>query len=276
MPSLETWLLNSIANVRSDILAPISIVLALLVTVHVLLRKRDVSAAVGWMGLAWLSPIVGSALYGLLGINRVQRRAERIRRRLRPQPRDSTAPRDRLDDNLIALEHAARRLTHRTAEHGNAFEALHNGDDAYPRMLADIASATQSIVLSSYIFRADEAGSRFIDSLIAAQQRGVEARVLVDGIGAGYFYSGAYTRLRRAGVPVARFMHSALPWRMPFLNLRTHKKILVVDGRIGFTGGMNIGRENVLALSTRHPVRDTTFRIIGPVVAQLMDAFAVD
>ena len=100
--------------------------------------------------------------------------------------------------------------------------------------------------------------------------------MLVDGIGSGYFICRAYGRLRRHGVPVGRFMHSLWPWRMPFLNLRTHKKVLVVDGRIGFTGGMNIAGENLLATRPRHPVRDTHFRFDGPIVAQLAEAFALD
>jgi cardiolipin synthase len=69
-------------------------------------------------------------------------------------------------------------------------------------------------------------------------------------------------------------MHSALPWRMPFLNLRSHRKILCVDGRIAFTGGLNIGDENVIAGNPHHPVLDTHFRVDGPVVAQLCEAFA--
>jgi cardiolipin synthase len=69
-------------------------------------------------------------------------------------------------------------------------------------------------------------------------------------------------------------MHSALPWRMPFLNLRSHRKILCVDGRIAFTGGLNIGAENVIAGNPHHPVLDTHFRLDGPVVAQLCEAFA--
>jgi cardiolipin synthase A/B len=101
-------------------------------------------------------------------------------------------------------------------------------------------------------------------------------RVLIDGMGGGYFLSPAYERLRRHDVPVFRFMHSPLPWRMPFLNLRTHRKILALDGRIAFTGGLNIGDENLLADRPRHPVRDTHFRFEGPVVAQLIEAFAED
>ena len=77
-------------------------------------------------------------------------------------------------------------------------------------------------------------------------------------------------------VPVGRFMHSGLPWRMPFLNLRTHKKVLVIDGRLAFTGGMNIGAENLVSRRPPHPVRDTHFRVEGPVVTQLTAAFAED
>jgi len=98
--------------------------------------------------------------------------------------------------------------------------------------------------------------------------------VLIDGYGGGYLRSGTYRKLRHAGVAAARFMHSALPWRMPFLNLRTHRKILCVDGRVGFTGGLNIGAENVIAQNPHHTVLDTHFRFEGPVVAQLCEAFA--
>ena len=100
--------------------------------------------------------------------------------------------------------------------------------------------------------------------------------MLIDGVGGGYFWSGTYQRLHEAGVPVDRFLHSHVPWQMPFLNLRNHRKLMVVDGRIAFTGGINIGRENLLAAQPPHPVRDTHFRLEGPVVEQLTEAFADD
>jgi cardiolipin synthase len=143
-------------------------------------------------------------------------------------------------------------------------------------MLAAIAAAKSSVAVASYILRDDAAGGPIIDALIAAQQRGCEVRVLIDGIGGGWFRSRAHERLQQANVPVARFMHSLLPWRMPFLNLRTHKKVLVVDGMHGFTGGMNIGAENLCATRPAHPVQDLHFAFEGPAVAQLVDAFACD
>ncbi len=159
---------------------------------------------------------------------------------------------------------------------GNTVQIYRDGDEAYPAMLSAIAAARRSVGLSSYIFRDDAWGGRFIDALIAAQGRGVAVRVLIDGIGGGWLLSPAYRRLRRQGVPAARFLHSPLPWRMPFLNLRSHKKILVLDGAVGFTGGMNISDANVMAARPEAPVQDTHFRIEGPVVGQLTEAFAQD
>ncbi len=253
------------------------IAVASTVSVHVLLRKRDVGSATGWIGLAWLSPFIGGAIYYLLGINRVQRRAQELRDTPLPAG-DSTEPASDSgrDDHLAALDRAATLTTGRPALGGNKVTTLHNGDEAYPLMLAAIDAARISIGLCSYILRDDTAGSPFLDALAAAHARGVAVRVLIDGIGGGYFRSPAYRRLRRAGVPVERFMHSLLPWQMPFLNLRLHKKILVVDGTHCFTGGLNIGAENVQALHPSDLVLDTHFAITGPVVAQLVAAFAND
>ena len=262
-------------QVHSDVIVPLGLLIAAAVTLHALLTKRDVASAVGWIGLAWFSPIMGGFIYFVLGVNRVQRRALRLRpQSRRRQSRSWPSPLE--DAHLDPLARAIGRLTARPAEAGNALEIYHDGDEAYPVMLAAIAGAKASVGLSSYIMRDDEAGRPFIDALHAAHQRGVAVRVLVDGVGSGWLLSRAYGRLRRLGVPAGRFMHTVLPWRMPFLNLRTHKKILVVDGRIGFTGGMNISRDNVMALRPADPVQDTHFRVEGPVVGQLVAAFALD
>ena len=248
--------------------------LAVGVTLHVLAHNRNPGSSVSWIGLAWLSPVVGSLLYVLLGINRVQRRARSagVAPPEDPQVQASLAP--PACAHLAGLELAARRISRRTVQPGNAIDMLANGDAAYPQMIAAIEGAASSVALSSYIFRADAVGHEFINALVGAHRRGVEIRVLIDGYGGGYLRSATYRRLHHARVPVARFMHSALPWRMPFLNLRTHRKILCVDGRVAFTGGLNIGAENVAARKPRHMVLDSHFRFEGPVVAQLCESFA--
>jgi cardiolipin synthase len=270
----ELW--HALAHDRHDITLAIGFVLAAFVTVHILLRKREVGTAIGWIGLVWFAPIMGAIIYAILGVNRVRRRARRLRAGDAAAGSGAIPPMLAADSELAQLDRSIGHLTGRALRAGTAVLTYHNGDAAYPPMLDAIAAATQSVGMSSYIFRDDSWGGRFIDALIEAHKRGVAVRVLIDGIGGNWLTSPAYHRLRRNGVPADRFMHSPLPWRMPFLNLRNHRKILVVDGTLGFTGGMNIGDENVMATHPKAPVQDMHFRIEGPVVGQLTEAFLED
>ncbi|GJD52253.1 Major cardiolipin synthase ClsA [Methylobacterium crusticola] len=269
-------LLGLFTSIRVDVLAPLGLVLAVVVTVHALLNKREVGAAIGWIGLAWLSPLVGSGLYALFGINRVSRRARRLPVLPLPRPGAPEPPAAAVPEAFRPLERAADRITGLPLLGGNRIARFRHGDEAYPAMLAEIGRARESVALSSYIMRDDATGRAFVDALAAARTRGAEVCVLIDGIGSGYFFPAMYRRLRRAALPAGLFMHSALPWRMPFLNLRTHKKLLIVDGRVGFVGGVNIGDENRVADDPPEPVRDTHFRLEGPVVRQLTQAFCRD
>jgi cardiolipin synthase len=269
----DLWI--SLLQVRSDIVYVTGLVIAVCITVHVLLRKREVATAAGWIGLAWFAPIVGGIIYLLFGVNRVRRRA----RQDRPpsdQPDEQAEFLPIGDQRLHMLQRGIFRITGHPLVPGNTVQIYDAGDEGYPPMLDAIAAARRSVGLSSYIFRDDQWGGRFITALVEAQRRGVAVRVLIDGVGGGWLLSRTYHRLRREGVPTSRFFHSLLPWRMPFVNLRTHKKLLVVDGSVGFTGGMNIGDENVIATQSKRPVLDTHFRIEGPVVAQLTEAFLRD
>ena len=270
----EIWLL--LLHVRADVTLAVGSLITVIVTLHILLRKREVASAVGWIGLVWFAPFLGAITYLMFGINRVKRRA----RQARPQ---DDSPDDQpshalvgAGSNLAPLERGIGRITGRPLMAGTTTSIYHDGDEAYPLMLAAIDAAKRSVSMSSYIFRDDLWGGRFIEALVAAKRRGVTVRVLIDGIGGGWLLSRAYHRLRRAGVTSARFMHSLLPWRMPFINLRSHKKILVVDGSVGFTGGLNVGDENVLATHPKAPVQDLHFRFEGPIVSQLADAFVRD
>ena len=270
----DLW--TGLLRLRSDVVFVVGLAIAAVVTFHVLLRKREVASAVGWIGLAWFAPITGAVTYFVFGVNRVQRRARRLRgqdarrggRRRPPEPGG--------DDHLDPLARGVGRITGRPTLTTEAVQVFRDGDEAYPKMLEAIAAAQRSVGLSSYIFETDTWGSKFVAVLADAHDRGLAVRVLVDGIGGGWLMSHAYHALRRRGVPAARFLHSPLPWRMPFLNLRSHKKILVIDGRVGFTGGMNIADDNVMATKPKDPVQDTHFRIAGPVVCQLTEAFTQD
>ncbi len=267
-------------------LTGLHIAMALAVTFHALLTRLAPQSTIAWIGLAWLSPYVGPILYMLFGVNRVRRKAIKLSGPEgaidAPNSRYALAPEDIEqggDEHLEPLAEFGLRLTGRPLLSGNAISPLVDGDAAYPAMIAAINAAEKSVAISSFIFHDDAGGGPIVDAMIAAHTRGVAVRGLVDGIGAGYLRSPVYERLRASGVPAARFMHEVAPWKMSFINLRTHKKVLVVDGRHGFTGGMNIADENlfrILPMDTAHAVQDMHFSVEGPVVAHLMETFAED
>jgi cardiolipin synthase len=258
-------------------------VLAVAASVHVVLHKRDVRAAVGWAGLIWLAPLAGSVAYWLLGINRIARRAHRLRPEAARPPHATRAAPLPADDRLaqrfpelIPLGRLVGRVSREPLTAGNRVVPLVNGDAAYPVMLEAIAAARHSVALATYIFDVDRAGRQFLAALQAAKARGVAVRVLIDGVGQRYSRPPMTRLLRAAGIPTGRFLASALPLRNRYFNLRNHRKLLVADGRVGFTGGLNIREGCLLALAPRHPVQDLHFRLEGPVVRALMEAFAVD
>ncbi len=257
-------------------IAVLHVGLAIVVTMDVLLKKSDVRGALGWIGAVWFAPILGSLLYFMFGINRVSRRALKFSRLREKQASPPVAPDVEAAPNIKRLGVVSARVAQTPLTAGNAFKILEGGDEAYPAMLAAIGSARHGIAMSSYIFRNDAAGDEFARALTLASQRGVQVRVLLDSVGIGYIHPEILTRLRQGGVKAARFLHTWLPWRMPFLNMRNHRKILVVDGALAFMGGINIGAENSARLSGARQIRDVHFRVEGPVVREVMDAFARD
>jgi cardiolipin synthase len=252
--------------------------------VHALLYKDEVRAAIAWVGLILLVPLLGSLLYYLIGINRIRRRAVDLRRETertnRPHAPEGLSP-SVLGPMLgpsrevEELAHLVGRVTRRPLVFGNRVTPLRNGDEAYPAMLEAIARAERSITLLTYIFDVDRWGRKFVEALAAAGRRGVAVRVLVDGVGVTYSRPRAHRELRKCGIPVALFL-PALSARLPSFNLRNHRKIMVVDGALGFTGGMNVREGFVLEEKPKHPGMDLHFQIEGPVVRHLQEVFAED
>jgi cardiolipin synthase len=252
---------------------------AVLAAGHVILHKRDVRAALGWVGLIAFAPLVGAVAYLVFGVNRIRRRAQALRPpEVRPRPED-TPPRPVLPEaaeHLAPLISLADTIVRRPLVAGNRIELLAGGGQAYPAMLAAIDAAERSVTLCTYIFDPGQVGDRFVEALARAQDRGVQVRVLIDAIGVRYRWPPVHRALRRRGVRTALFLPRLSPVWLPFVNLRNHRKILVVDGRVGFTGGMNI-RDTFMPLDGRPtPSVDLHARVVGPVVAHLQSAFAED
>ncbi len=275
-----------IGDVWPYALVVLDVGLALAASGHVILYKRDARAAVSWVGFIWLVPFLGALLYTLLGVNRIRRRARVLRAGqpdvplppspYRHEPAELAALLGPGTGHLAALAQLVGTLTDRPLLGGNRVEPLCGGDAAYPAMVSAIDGAADFILLSTYIFDNDRAGRMFLDALARVVARGVEARVLIDDVGARYSLPSIVRALRRAGVAVARFMPTLLLTRFRFGNLRNHRKLLVVDGRVGFAGGMNIREGCLLSLNPPSPVQDLHFRVEGPVVAHLQEVLADD
>jgi cardiolipin synthase len=230
--------------------------------------------------------VLGPILYICFGINRIQRKAVALRfrqpvsweRELALSDEEQTV-RDHLTSshpNMIGLARLSRRVTHRRLLPGNRITPLVNGDEAYPAMLQAIDQAERSVAMLSYIFDVDRAGLQFLEALVRAKERGVAVRVLIDHVGARYSRPTMIRELRRAGVTTAAFLPTRAPKMAKYANLRNHRKLLVVDGRIGFTGGTNIREGHCLKLAPSCPVKCVHFRVEGPVVSHLREAFAID
>jgi cardiolipin synthase len=261
-----------------------SLGLSLVSAGHALLFKRDPRAAFGWIGLTLTIPFLGPFLYWTMGINRIHRRARRWLESGRRLTGWASFPEGRTDaavaelppweEHLAELRNLGDRVTRYPIVTGNRLVPLENGEAAYPAMLAAIDGAGHSVHLSTYIFDGDKTGRRFADALKRAADRGVHVRVLVDSLGEKYSRPRAHRLLRHPGVKVGRFLPLS---QGGYVNLRTHRKILVVDGCRAFTGGMNIGdRHLVAAGATKAPVVDRHFMVEGPVVADLQRVFLGD
>jgi cardiolipin synthase len=143
-------------------------------------------------------------------------------------------------------------------------------------MIAAIEAARHTVALASYIFGDDKAGKPFVAALAAAVKRGVQVRVLIDGFGTRYTWPPVERALREAGVRTALFLPGIRDAGLGFFNLRSHRKVLTVDGRVAFTGGLNIQARNIHADNPPRMVRDLHFRLEGPIVGQLQEVFAED
>jgi cardiolipin synthase len=249
---------------------------ALTASGHAIVYKRDSRSASIWVLVIWALPAAGPILYTLLGVNRVERRAARMRRRMARYRADAQFPPSEPGTHFMPLARLVGSVVGRPLLPGNSVEPLIDGSNAYPAMLEAIDGAQRSIAMMSYIFDGDGIGERIVQSLAAAAKRGCEVRVLIDDVDARFSRSNAVKPLRAAGVNVAVFNPPLLPARLHAMNLRNHRKILVVDGCIGFTGGMNVDKRYWKPEAPAEAYRDLHFRLRGPVVGQLMEVFADD
>lgn len=168
---------------------------------------------------------------------------------------------------------SALALTNPLPETGNKIELLQNGDQFFPAMLEAIRSAKKTINFAAYILKSDSMGRQFRDAFCERARAGIEVRVLLDGIGSGWDLDNSDVRMMTdAGCKFA-YYHPVQSWRMDRTNRRSHRRMLIVDGTIGFTGGAAFSDKWSGNAQDANHWRDTHARLEGPIVANLQSAF---
>ena len=256
---------------------PVHIVMAVLASGHALLNKMDSRAAFGWIALCIILPLMGPILYLIFGINRVNSAARRhyVIKLHKDSTETVTEP---PGTHFRPLSTVGEKLVQKGLTSCDDVDILQNGEALYPAMLEAIAEARHHVLLYTYIFDRDETGLRFVDALAAAMERGLEVKVIVDGMGE---WNGGLRRigslLRRRGIPFTRFNQITLLPPALNINLRSHRKMLIVDNRYAFTGGSNIGDRHLADRENNaHRVLDIHFRLQGRIVDELEWAFRRD
>lgn len=250
------------------------VLIAVAAAIHVLVYKRNSRAAFGWLGLIITFPFAGAVLYALFGINRVARKARQMGKD--PGAPDEESAPLQLKPSGALMDQPGFRITGHELSSGNRVTTLQNGEEAFPEMLTAIESARREVLLSTYIFDNDDTGRRFIEKLAEARDRGCTVCVLVDDVGIRYSLPTIIGELKKHDLPYRRFMPFRLFPPSFSINLRTHRKILVTDRKLGFAGGMNIGDRQLVDGPSKHRASDLHFRFEGPVTDDLVTLFRED
>ncbi len=267
---------------RAAVITLLAFAFGLAAVLHALTYKRDPRAALGWIAVSLLYPFIGPILYLLFGVNRIRTSAlqefgRAASRETGVYPYAARSPSFPAWDAYRPLIQLGDAMTGNALVAGNQVTLLRGGDEVYTAMLHAIEQAVSEIRLSTYIFKYDDNGREFIQALSAAKHRGVAVYVLIDGVGDLYSLRSAARSLIRADIAVVRFLKPSLFPPKLHMNLRNHRKILAVDGKVAFAGGMNISDEQGrINQPTGDMIRDHHFKFEGPIVQELMTLFAVD
>ena len=268
------------------------------ISLHILLTKREQpNEALFWLLLVALFPVGGIVCYLLFGIVRLEHAQKKV---LELQTRMKKDPGKYFGPELAALQDALKKFAppaevadkphNRTLDRlfpdypaldGNSLEMLRDGVTAYPRMLEDIAGARHCIRMQSYILMSDEVGRAFMSALEERARAGVDVKVIFDSLGSLKSYFSHYFRRlllrKQANFKIRSFspFHLVTPWHF---QLRNHRKLLLIDGRIAYSGGINIsdGNEHLTRVPASRHIHDLHARIEGPAVAEFAKSFFID
>lgn len=239
----------------------------------IVLQKREPAATLSWLVSLAALPYIGFAVYYFFGPQKIKRHRARRKRHRASLPRSAEGP----GDESVELRTLAQATTGLAPSTARDVRLLVDGGNKYPALLEAIAQARDHVHLEYYIYNPDRTGSALLDALVERARAGVKVRLLVDAMGSKLAKQRFFAPLLEAGGELAWF-HPAQPWTLwkrPWVNLRTHRKIAIIDGRVGFLGGINITDEEDERLR-EDAYRDLHLRVEGDIVRSLQEVFVED
>ena len=251
------------------------------VIVVIISENRNPIKTIAWMMVLIFLPVVGFVIYVIFGQDYTKRRfmSKRMYSKIK------TRPLAELDSSDIELTNSLSKYTDlvkllRNSNqaqllHGSSVEFYVAGRDKFEALFRDIEKATDHIHVEYYAWDDDVVGNLLKDLLIKKSLEGIKIRIIVDGVGSWRVKNSFYEQMRSAGIEVERFMKVKFPMFTSHVNYRNHRKIVVIDGRIGYVGGMNVADRYVNGLSWGN-WRDTHARIEGKGVQGLQSVFLID
>ena len=254
-------------------------IIAILAVIHVVMDNRQPAKTMAWALVIWFIPVVGIGFYLFFGINTRKERhvSERSMNQLTKRSMLEFAEQQnlRLPEKHKPLIDLFVNQNLALPFKDNHVEIYTDGYAFFPALLAAIAGAKQSIHIDMYIFADDALGTLISDALIDKAHEGVEIRVVYDDVGCWNVKHDFFEHMREEGIQVMSYLPVRFPSFTSKVNYRNHRKIVVIDGNVGFIGGMNIALRYVKGTG-QMPWRDTMMKVTGGAVYALQRAFLVD
>lgn len=270
------------------LLSILYVVTILFICLMIIFQNKAPLKTLSWVMVILLIPLIGILLYIFFGQDYRKRKifSRKGLRGLKKQYDQATGQINSLDDILNGETNAIKSKSHLmklVLTNDNALLNRHNdiqilldGNETFPSMLNSIREAVRFVHMQFYRFEYDDVGSEFISLLMEKARAGIEVRIIFDDVGSWSFPGATIKEMRKAGIMLYPFMRVRFPHLTSKVNYRNHRKILVVDGEVGYIGGLNLARKYLFGLKELGQWRDTHLKISGDAVAPLNNVFLTD
>lgn len=264
----------------STIFAAVAIGSTLVTIIIILSENRNPVKSLAWVTVLLLLPVVGLILYIFFGRNIKNTRMISRRNRRKLRRREKRINYDYrsadLSNESVQQINLGKSLTGAQYYPGNSVEVFTDGTSKFNALEEDLRRASCSINIQYYIFEDDVVGNRIASILIDKAHAGVKVRLIYDHVGSFHVRSRFFKHLRENGVEAHPFFRVSFPQLATRINWRNHRKVCIIDGVVGYLGGMNVADRYIDGGKAFESWRDTHVRVAGPIVAALSYSFAVD